>query len=258
MDPGSKPLILTRARARVYNCRMFRETAARSLVKALSYRLSGSLTTVAIVAAVTGRFQLALGVGGLDLLAKLVVYYLHERAWNHLRFGRHLVEPAVIWLTGLSGAGKSTIADAVHAAIVARGLRCERLDGDTIRDLFPSTGFTKADRDAHIKRVGYLASKLEAHDVFVVASFISPYAEARGFVRSLCKRFVEVHVSTPLAVCQERDPKGLYAKARRGEIKGLTGLDDPYEKPESPELALDTARASVDECVARVLASIGV
>ena len=123
----------------------------------------------------------------------------------------------------------------------------ERLDGDTIRDIFPNTGFSRADRDAHIKRVGYLASKLEKNGVFVVASFVSPYRESRDFVRTLCKNFVEVHVATPLTVCEQRDVKGLYAKARRGEIKNFTGIDDPFEPPLHPDLVVDTTKLTVDK-----------
>ncbi len=123
----------------------------------------------------------------------------------------------------------------------------ERLDGDTIRDIFPNTGFSRAERDAHIKRVGYLASKLEQNGVFVVASFVSPYRESRDFVRSLCKNFVEVHVATPLAVCEQRDVKGLYAKARRGEIQNFTGIDDPFEPPLNPELVVDTTKLPIDK-----------
>lgn len=235
---------------------VFRESPLRSIGKSVSYRITGSLTTMAIVAAMTGRFQLAVGVGTLDLVSKLILYYLHERAWDNVSLGRKRIEPCVLWFTGLSGSGKSTIADKVHAEILARGLRAERLDGDSIRNLFPATGFTKADRDAHIKRVGFLASKLESNDVFVIASFVSPYAEARTFVRGLCKQFVEIHVSTPIEICEKRDVKGLYAKARRGEIKNFTGIDDPYEPPANAELTLDTSETEVDACVKRVMALV--
>ena len=156
-------------------------------------------------------------------------------------------EPAVIWLTGLSGSGKSTISDHLTGGLEQRGFRVEQLDGDKVREIFPATGFSRADRDAHIKRIGFVAGRLEHHGVFVVASFVSPYAESRDFVRALCKRFIEVHVDTPLGVCEQRDPKGLYQRARRGEIKQFTGLDDPYEAPLVPELHIDTTQLSVAE-----------
>jgi len=162
----------------------------------------------------------------------------------------------VIWFTGLSGSGKSTVANHVADILRNEGRRIEMLDGDAIRAVFPMTGFTKAERDAHVKRVGYLASRLEFHGVTVVASLVSPYRESRDFVRSLCRDFVEIHVSTPIEECERRDVKGLYAKARRGEISGFTGIDDPYEAPVSPELVLDTSRMSLDEASARVMETV--
>lgn len=163
------------------------------------------------------------------------------------------VTPAVVWFTGLSGAGKSTVAAWVARELESRGVALEVLDGDSLRDIFPNTGFSKAERDAHIRRAGYLASRLEHHGVTVVASFVSPYRESRDFVRSLCRNFVEVHVTTPLAECERRDAKGLYARARRGEIRNFTGIDDPYEPPASPELQLDTTAMTVEEAGRRVL-----
>jgi adenylylsulfate kinase len=157
--------------------------------------------------------------------------------------------PSVIWLTGLSGSGKSTIAESVKEYLSNKGIRVEHLDGDVVRKMFPQTGFSKEERDKHIRRIGYLAAMLEKHDVSVVASFISPYREAREFVRSLCRNFIEIHVSTPLEVCEQRDPKGLYAKARRGEIKEFTGIDDPYEEPLKPELRIDTTHQTIEESV---------
>jgi adenylylsulfate kinase len=163
----------------------------------------------------------------------------------------------VLWFTGLSGSGKSTIATRVDQELVQRGLDVEYIDGDALREVFPNTGFTRAEREDHLRRTGYMASRLAAHGVTVVASFVSPYRESRDFIRTLCSNFVEIYVSTPLEECERRDVKGLYARARRGEIKNFTGIDDPYERPEHPELTLETHALSVDECVAKVLARFG-
>jgi len=160
---------------------------------------------------------------------------------------------AVIWLTGLSGSGKSTLAHWVATELKREGRPVEVLDGDAMRAVFPNTGFSKAERDEHIKRVGFLASRLEAHGVTVVASFVSPYRESRDFVRGLCRHFVEVHVATPLDECERRDVKGLYAKARRGEVAAFTGISDPYEPPAKPELVVDTSRLSVEQAGRLVL-----
>ena len=135
----------------------------------------------------------------------------------------------------------------------SKGHKVEYLDGDALREVFPNTGFSKEERDTHIKRVGYLASRLEHNGVFVVAAFVSPYEDARAFVRNLCDNFIEVYVSTPLEICEKRDPKGLYKKARAGEIKNFTGIDDPYEPPQSPELTLDTSKIQEAPAVETVL-----
>lgn len=164
------------------------------------------------------------------------------------------LQPAVIWLTGLSGAGKTTIAAVLVAALQARGQKVDALDGDVIRSRFPATGFTRPERDAHIKRVGAMASQLEAEGVTVVASLVSPYHESRRFVRALCRRFIEVYVATPLDECERRDPKGLYRRARAGEIAHFTGIDDPYEPPESPEIVIDTTALSPEVAAERILA----
>src|SRR5262249_14367004 len=164
----------------------------------------------------------------------------------------------VIWFTGLSGSGKTTLARALCAALEARGHDIEFLDGDQIRSLFPNSGFTREERHAHIGRVGFLASRLQAHGVTVVAALVSPYEDSRQFVRRTCGTgFLEVFVSTPIEVCEARDTKGLYRRARRGEIKNFTGIDDPYEPPQAPELTLDTSEISVGEGVKRVLELLG-
>jgi len=231
---------------------MFRESNGRSIVKTISWRLLATLTTAAIVYAFTGKLNIALAVGGIEVLLKLVLYYFHERTWNKISYGKKEIIPKVIWLTGLSGSGKSTIAEGLYKKIQSRGLKVEYLDGDRVRNIFPKTGFSKEERDRHVKRIGFLASMLEKNGVIVVAAFISPYEESRKFVRDLCNNFIEVHVSTPLEECKRRDIKGLYAKAEKGEIKNFTGIDDPYEVPLQPELSFDTTNITVDEAVNRI------
>lgn len=160
----------------------------------------------------------------------------------------------VIWLTGLSGAGKTTIALALEAELKARGLYLERLDGDTVREgLTRDLGFSKADRDKNIERVSFVAKLLSRNGVGVIASFISPYREARQKVRENTTNFVEVYVNAPLDVCAERDVKGLYAKAFAGELKEFTGVDDPYEPPEAPEVVVYTDQETVQESTERIL-----
>jgi adenylylsulfate kinase len=145
----------------------------------------------------------------------------------------------------------------VHEELVRRGTEVEYIDGDALREVFPTTGYTRAEREEHLRRTGYMASRLAAHGVTVVASFVSPYRESRDFIRRLCPGFVEIFVSTPLEECERRDVKGLYARARRGEIRNFTGIDDPFETPERPELVLDTRTLTVEQSVSAVLERLG-
>jgi adenylylsulfate kinase len=161
------------------------------------------------------------------------------------------VNPCVIWFTGLSGAGKSTIGGAVMERLSA-WTAVEFLDGDAVREVSPP-GFTRPERDAHVRRVGFLASRLERHGVTSICSLISPYAESRDWVRQRCARFIEIHVSTPLVECERRDVKGLYALARQGRITQFTGIDDPYEPPSAPDLRIDTSVMSLHVAVQLVL-----
>ena len=232
---------------------MFKETTSRSVIKAFSWRLLATFTTITLVYLFTGRVGMAFTLGGIEIILKMIFYYLHERAWNMTNFGRKEPKPVVLWFTGLSGAGKSTISERVYEHLKKEGIKVEHLDGDRVRKIFPKTGFSKEERNRHVKRVGFLASMLEKSGGTVLASFISPYRDSRQFVRELCNNFVEVHVSTPLEVCEQRDIKGLYAKARKGEITQFTGIDDPYEAPENPEITIDTSNQSVDESVKHVI-----
>ncbi|MEP6905342.1 MAG: adenylyl-sulfate kinase [Gemmatimonadales bacterium] len=232
------------------------DSHARSIAKAVTWRVLGTLTTSALVFVFTRRLGLSVTVGVLEFASKIGLFWFHERVWDRLRIGRKTTRPAVVWFTGLSGSGKSTIAAEVVEALVRRGAEVEHLDGDTIREIFPQTGFTREERDAHVRRVGYLASRLERHGVTVVASLISPYEESRAFVRGLCDNFIEVYVATPVEECERRDPKGLYAKVRRGEITGFTGIDDPYEAPGNAEVVIDTQALSTQDGAALVLQSL--
>jgi len=165
---------------------------------------------------------------------------------------------ATIWLTGLSGSGKSTIAVAVEQVLLQQGKTAYVLDGDNIRHgLNKNLGFTAEDRTENIRRIGEVSKLLADAGLISITSFISPYRADRDIARRLHDEadlpFLEVYVETPLAVAEERDPKGLYKKARAGEIKGFTGIDDPYEDPESAELVLHTAQQTIEESVRAVL-----
>jgi adenylylsulfate kinase len=162
------------------------------------------------------------------------------------------------WFTGLPCSGKTTVADGVADVLRDRGYRVERLDGDIVRKgLTSDLGFSKEDRDENIKRVTFVAKLLTRNGVAVLATFVSPYSERRRKTREEIGEFVEVYTRCPVEVCIERDIKGMYRKALAGEIKNFTGIDDPYEEPEDPELILDTDKESIEESVQRVLDRLG-
>ncbi len=160
----------------------------------------------------------------------------------------------VIWFTGLSGAGKTTIAQVLKDELIQRGQKVEILDGDVVREnLSKGLGFSKEDRDLNIARIGFVAHLLARNGVKVICAAISPYREPRDKVRQLVGDFIEVYVSTPIDVCEERDVKGLYQKAREGQIIGFTGVDDPYEPPLDPELDIPTINQSPEESAQLIL-----
>ncbi|MCS6902562.1 MAG: adenylyl-sulfate kinase, partial [Myxococcales bacterium] len=161
---------------------------------------------------------------------------------------------AILWLTGLSGAGKSTLAEALAPALRRRGRRVEVLDGDVVRmHLSRGLGFSREDRDINIQRIGFVAHLLQRNGVFAVTAVISPYRATRDWVRALAGDFVEIYVATPLEVCEARDVKGLYRRARAGELKEFTGISDPYEPPLAPEITLPTHELTVEQCIQRIL-----
>ncbi|MDH6059458.1 adenylyl-sulfate kinase [Chrysosporum bergii ANA360D] len=162
---------------------------------------------------------------------------------------------ATIWFTGLSGAGKTTISSEVAKILRERRLKVEVLDGDVVRqNLTRDLGFSRADRDENIRRIGFVAELLTRNGVIVLVSAISPYRDTRQEVRQKVGRnFIEVYVNAPLATCEERDVKGLYKRARQGEIKFFTGIDDPYEPPLKPEVECLSAEETLQQSVAKVL-----
>ncbi|HOK44480.1 MAG TPA: adenylyl-sulfate kinase [Bryobacteraceae bacterium] len=162
-----------------------------------------------------------------------------------------------VWFTGLSGAGKTTISKLVEHHLRAAAYPVESLDGDIVRqNLTKGLGFSKEDRDENIRRIGFVAHLLSRNGVIVLVSAISPYREIRDEVRARIGDFIEVYVNAPLHVCEQRDVKGLYAKARRGEIRGFTGIDDPYEPPLKPEVECRTDIEKATDSAGKVIAAL--
>ena len=162
-----------------------------------------------------------------------------------------------LWFTGLSGAGKSTLAELVRDILLERGMKVEVLDGDEVRtNLSKGLGYSKEDRDTNIRRIGWVCNLLTRNDVVAIAAAISPYRQIRDENRALIGRFVEVYCKCDIDTLKGRDPKGLYEKALRGEIRNFTGVDDPYESPEKAEVVIDTSCESIDDSVRKIIATL--
>jgi adenylyl-sulfate kinase len=162
-----------------------------------------------------------------------------------------------IWFTGLSGAGKTTLARLLEPELKLRGYKVEVLDGDIVRtNLSKGLGFSKEDRDTNIRRIGFVCDLLARNDIIAIAAAISPYKEVREELRETLTKFVEVYVECPISVLAERDVKGLYKKALAGEIKNFTGIDDPYEAPENPEVVVHSDAEMPEESLAKIIARL--
>jgi adenylyl-sulfate kinase len=184
------------------------------------------------------------------------VFWQPTRVRHEQRANQKAQRPCLLWFTGLSGAGKSTIANAVEQALYLRGHHSYLLDGDNIRHgLNKDLDFSDAGRVENIRRIGEVAKLFVDAGLIVVTAFISPFRSDRRLVRDLIGPgdFVEVFVSTPLEVCEQRDSKGLYARAREGAIKNFTGISSPYEAPEAAEIEIDSSKLSITECVDHVI-----
>lgn len=184
------------------------------------------------------------------------IVWHHQKVTRADRASIKSQSPCLLWFTGLSGSGKSTIANAVDVTLFERGYHTFLLDGDNVRHgLNKDLGFSNEDRVENIRRIGEVSKLFTDSGIIVLSAFISPFSSDRRLVRNLLPagEFIEVFMDTPLEICEERDPKGLYEKARAGKIKDFTGIDSPYEAPERPEVRLDTSRMSVDDCVNRLI-----
>jgi adenylylsulfate kinase len=234
---------------------MIKETKKRILTKSIVWRVfaTGLTFIIALVVAksVTTAGALALTIALIDQSIKFLGYTVYEHLWTQIKYGRELVkaEGATIWLTGFSGSGKTTIARALVKKLEDKLQRVDYLDGDIVRKSFcADLGFTKEDRDENVRRVTYVAQHVSKH-ALVVCAFIAPYLETRAKIRTNTNNYIEVHVDCPIEVCESRDVKGLYALARAGKLKNFTGIDDPYEAPETPDIYLNTSKQTLDECI---------
>ena len=232
---------------------MYRDTNRRSLVKGFSWRLVATTTTIIIVYLFFGRLDLAIAAGALEWVAKIVLYWAHERAWFKIKWGRKKIEPFNLWFTGLPLSGKTTIADAVYKELEKLDIPLERIDSKDIRDLIPGVGFTREDRNRHMHRIGHLVKTLQKNSVSTVCSFVSPYRESRKAIREMVQNNIVVYVKADIETCKARDYKGKYEKALVGELQNFTGVNDIYEEPQHAEIVIDTDKKSIDQSVLEIV-----
>lgn len=228
---------------------MYKDTNKRSIVKGISWRVVATTTTIAIVYFFFDRLDLAIAAGMIETVLKVGLYWVHERAWFKVRWGRKKIDPFNLWFTGLPLSGKTTIADKVYAELEKLQIPIERIDSKDIRELIPDIGFSRDDRNRHMHRIGNLIKTLQKNSISSVASFVSPYKESRKAIREMVKNNVVVYVKAEIETCKKRDYKGAYAKALSGEYRNFSGVNDVYEEPEHAEIIVDTDKLSVDESV---------
>ncbi len=232
---------------------MYKETNLRSIAKGISWRFIATGTTVIIVYLFFGRLDLAIATGLLESVLKIVLYWGHEKVWQKVRWGRKKIEPFNLWFTGLPLSGKTTIADRVYEALAKLDIPLERIDSKDIRELIPDIGYTREDRNRHMKRIGHLIQTLQKNSISTVCSFVSPYRESRKMIRQMVKNNIVVYVKADIETCKKRDYKGVYEKALRGEYQNFSGVNDVYEEPQHAEIVIDTDRVSVDEAVETIV-----
>lgn len=212
------------------------------------------MITFFIALLITRNTEISAMLGIVDNGFKILSYYLFDIMWNRMTTKKY--NCSVVWLTGLSSSGKTTISNELIKKLRDSNQQAMLLDGDEIREIFKNQGFSKEDRIKHNVEVAKMASFLINQGIIPIVSLISPHQEARDKARSICNnKFVEVFISTPLNVCEKRDVKGLYKKARLGEVKNFTGIhkSSPYEIPNNPEIVIDTTNRTVKSCVNDIL-----
>jgi len=263
----------------------------RHLAKTLTWRVIGTIDTIILAWVISGDPMTGFKIGGAEVVTKMILYYFHERGWYKINYGldrrnerkkrmiraesvskniivqdfkidsvkrKNLLSQnsVLIWFTGLSGSGKSTMSNLLESELFERGFKTYALDGDNVRHgLCNDLAFTEEDRVENIRRVGEVAKLFLDAGTVVLCSFVSPYTKDRETVKELVgkENFIEVFVSCPIEVCEQRDVKGLYQKARNGEIKNFTGISSPFEEPVSPDVILNTNSEEVQDSLDKLL-----
>lgn len=270
------------------------DSRARHLAKTVTWRVIGTIDTMLLAWLISGNPMTGFKIGAAEVVTKMILYYFHERVWYKINFGldrrkerkdRHArseqvseniikqdfkvdqgkrkallnQEPVLVWFTGLSGSGKSTMANLLEMELHEQGFKTYALDGDNIRQgLCEDLAFEEEDRVENIRRIGEVSKLFLDAGIIVLCSFVSPYKADRENVKKLVgsQRFIEVYVDCPLEICEKRDVKGLYQKARDGKIKNFTGIDAPFEQPKQPDVVLKTAEEEPKYSLQKLLSVI--
>jgi len=232
---------------------MYKETNKRSIVKGISWRVVATTTTILIVYFFFDRLDLAIAAGMIETVLKVGLYWLHERVWFKVKWGRKKIEPFNLWFTGLPLSGKTTIANKVYTELQKLDIPLERIDSKDIRELIPDVGYSRDDRNRHMKRIGHLIKTLQKNSVSTIASFVSPYKESRKAIREMVKNNMVVYVKADIESCKKRDYKGVYEKALNGELQNFSGINDTYEEPQHAEIVIDTDKLSVEESTKQIV-----
>lgn len=267
------------------------DSRVRHLAKTVTWRVVGTVDTMILAWVISGNPVTGFKIGAAEVVTKMVLYYFHERTWYRINFGldrrqekrkrqkrageisNNIVKqdfkinnvmreallkqkPILVWFTGLSGSGKSTMSNLLENELHQSGFKTYALDGDNIRHgLCSDLTFSDADRIENIRRIGEVSKLFLDAGVIVLSSFISPFKEDRDRVKGLvgADRFIEVFVDCPLEICEQRDVKGLYRKAREGKIRNFTGINSPFESPENPAIILKTAEENPTDSLQKLL-----
>lgn len=232
---------------------MYRETNIRTIAKGFSWRFFATVTTVLIVYLFFGRLDLAIAAGILETFSKVLLYYGHEKLWQRVRWGKKKIEPFNLWFTGLPLSGKTTIADLVYQKLKKYDIPMERIDSKDVRELIPDIGYTREDRNRHMHRLGHLIKTLQNNSISTVASFVSPYRESRKAIREMVKNNVIVYVKADIESCKQRDYKGVYIKALKGELQNFSGINDVYDEPQHAEITIDSDEMSADDASDKIV-----
>jgi len=235
---------------------VYKETNRRFIVKGITWRLIATFTTVVIVYVFFGRLDLAIAAGVIESVLKVGLFWLHERVWFKVRWGKKRIEPFNLWFTGLPLSGKTTIADKVYEDLEKLHIPIERIDSKDIRELIPDIGYTREERNRHMRRIGNLICTLQKNSISTVSSFVSPYKESRRAIREMVKNNIVVYIKADIETCKSRDYKGAYAKALKGEFKNFPGVDEAYEEPKYAEILIDTEKMSVNEAAAIIVSYV--